>query len=853
MKKLLMAFVAVAPVLNGRFALGAVVTYDTTEGDVTVEAVPEGGWTGITKTGENLLTIKPAIDVKGSTSSKPFTFEVKEGSALAKGGITRTGSASDETLTKTGAGTLCISNVCTLKRINHSGGQLSFLPGTTLTGDIVNGRQEGGDMVFDGATLTIGNNFNLANPKTTIKDSSIKITDNGMNIATALGNKVATAEAVLDHSTVTITANAEDEGVRFGATDYKTSGRLVVSNDSALVGTCMSSLGTTTALSMYGAGSSAKFSELRFGRYNSKFSVDIHDGTFSIDVARLHNGIWNQFGGKTVIGKDAAKPMLSVGKCDGAATVQPKAVVMNILGGEFEVDSTLAPASSLHANIALESDVDMTIANGGIFRTKRSNFYMAGRTGNATVHLASGGTLETTQVEHPIAATGKAVLTIDGGTLKANAGNAAFVTGLTAFNMTATGGAVDTDGYDIGFAQPLSNNVATLVHRWSFNGDTTDSVGGQTASIVEKSSGNVTYVEDGRGGQAVRLAGGATGTSWVNLGSDILPKDADAATVEIWATQRSVQNYSRVFEMGVDKNSFLVSWTRQSELNSDFVRFNDKGTSTLNALMPYTLGTEFHIVITFVKQADGSWKTRVYKQDATTGATLNSCDVDTPTGWSLADMNQTTCAIGHSLHGGDNNDASADYNEVRVWRGELSEAEMSALAVSGPDSVAFGPFEKRGAGTLTLSGANGFANRTVVKAGTLKLATDASLNEKTVLEVEEGAVVDLGGNTVTVAGLSGAGTVKNGTLVVKGALEMAVGDKIVFDAATLDVTDASLVATDPESFGAKRWVVVEAKNGGSVTGATSLSHNLPPKGTRVDVTANGIVARTVCGLIILFR
>ena len=68
----------------------------------------------------------------------------------------------------------------------------------------------------------------------------------------------------------------------------------------------------------------------------------------------------------------------------------------------------------------------------------------------------------------------------------------------------------------------LTGGTSTeLVHRWSFNGNLNDSIGGQTAKRV----GNVTT--DGR---QYSLAGGSYGSSYVDFGSGILPANGDGIT-----------------------------------------------------------------------------------------------------------------------------------------------------------------------------------------------------------------------------------------------------------------------------------------------------------------------------------
>ena len=187
-------------------------------------------------------------------------------------------------------------------------------------------------------------------------------------------------------------------------------------------------------------------------------------------------------------------------------------------------------------------------------------------------------------------------------------------------------------------------------------------------------------------------------------------------------------------------------------------------------------------------------------------------------------------------------------------------ANGGLLKTDGHD-VGFRPCTIAGSGRLTVSGGGTvtFAGESPDWTGGI-LADGANLKAVNGLSfgtgsigLASGASVDLGGNTVTAAGLFGAGTVKNGTLIASGPLTMTVGDMIVFNAATLDVTDSSLVATNPEDFGNRRWFAVRTSNGGAVTGATSLSHNLPQKNARVDVTAAGIVADPCLGLLLLVR
>ena len=83
-----------------------------------------------------------------------------------------------------------------------------------------------------------------------------------------------------------------------------------------------------------------------------------------------------------------------------------------------------------------------------------------------------------------------------------------------------------------------------LTHRWSFNGDYSDSVGGAYAVKCG------TYVSL-YGGRVHMGYGSCThGSGYVDLGTNML--DTTAATIEIWARHDGVENWSRVFDYGVD-------------------------------------------------------------------------------------------------------------------------------------------------------------------------------------------------------------------------------------------------------------------------------------------------------------
>ena len=98
-------------------------------------------------------------------------------------------------------------------------------------------------------------------------------------------------------------------------------------------------------------------------------------------------------------------------------------------------------------------------------------------------------------------------------------------------------------------ALPLS--AVELTHRWSFNGDYSDSVGGVDAVKC----GTYVSLYGGR----VHMGYGACshGTGYVDLGTNML--DTTAATIEIWARHDGVENWSRVFDCGARRHASIIA------------------------------------------------------------------------------------------------------------------------------------------------------------------------------------------------------------------------------------------------------------------------------------------------------
>ncbi len=230
------------------------------------------------------------------------------------------------------------------------------------------------------------------------------------------------------------------------------------------------------------------------------------------------------------------------------------------------------------------------------------------------------------------------------------------------------------------FGLALTGQAAELAHRWSFNGDLEDSVGGQDAVIVDLGANDAVLSDS-----EVTLTGGAKGSSdYIDLADGILSSLGDSATIEVWATQISVQAWSRIFDFGTSTTeNVFMSWTNATDLNADRVEWVGDASATSDSTnAPYELGVEYHIVCVF-EPGSVTWYTAPADDDDL-GASRGSLEISNL----LSNLNDTNCWLGRSQW--EDNTANASFNEFRLWTGALTADEREKLHDQGPDGLQSG-------------------------------------------------------------------------------------------------------------------------------------------------------------------
>ena len=142
-----------------------------------------------------------------------------------------------------------------------------------------------------------------------------------------------------------------------------------------------------------------------------------------------------------------------------------------------------------------------------------------------------------------------------------------------------------------------------------------------------------------------------------------------------------------------------------------------------------------------------------------------------------------------------------------------------ALTNSMGEVVADGGFTKRGTGTLALTGANTFTGPTRVEGGILAIASGDAISGS--VAVSNSATLDLGGASVSVGTIAASGLVRNGSLIVTGAIAAVdAGSMLAVDG------DLTLAAGSAIDFGGRAVAPADWTPVAVASGTVSLPSSL---------------------------
>jgi hypothetical protein len=207
---------------------------------------------------------------------------------------------------------------------------------------------------------------------------------------------------------------------------------------------------------------------------------------------------------------------------------------------------------------------------------------------------------------------------------------------------------------------------ATLSHRYSFDTDTTDSVGGNTGILeggATISSGQLTLTGLGSSIDANRM----TFTNPVDIGGNF---GATGVTIETWYTDTGTGTWGKLFQFGNNAAGQELAFTH-TRGNGQQTGVDRDGAKLFGEQV--NQNEEHHLVITV--SPDGNLNTWI-------DGVQKLIDLDTN---DLANVSTDFEAIGATSWGDPG--MTGSINEFRIYEGELTSIEVAASVEAGPEEL----------------------------------------------------------------------------------------------------------------------------------------------------------------------
>jgi len=209
-------------------------------------------------------------------------------------------------------------------------------------------------------------------------------------------------------------------------------------------------------------------------------------------------------------------------------------------------------------------------------------------------------------------------------------------------------------------------SAATISHRWSFDTDTTDSVGGNTGVLV----GGATVASGAlqlTGLGANRDANHMGFTSPVDIGGNF---GTSGVTIETWYTDSGTGTWGKLFQFGTNAPGLEIGYTH-ARGNGQMSGVDRDGAQLFGEQI--AVGSEHHLVISI--SSDGNLNTWIDGAQKLT-------DIDTN---DLSNVTTDFEGIGATSWGDPG--MNGNVNEFRLYSGELTAGEVTTSLAAGPNTI----------------------------------------------------------------------------------------------------------------------------------------------------------------------
>jgi len=667
------------------------------------------------------MTIADSYQLVGSAFTIPagtltLTYGAS-GSNINLGGVTLTGTwaissnAGGNTITSaiSGAGNLNLTGgTLLLNGINHYTGTTTLGTGATLRAGVVGSFSPSSSVTIgDGSTLSLRNDAggtSFSNTIGTLAGTSASMVDVGTATLTVTNSGVNTYSGTITGLSGGFALAATSTGslTLSGNNSYSTQANvgLTTVGGGTLVAGSANAFGTDSKMTV-GTGAT-----LNLNNFNNTFNTLNGAGTILLGSATITiasggsftGGVGTGTGGVTLTGGSLS--LTGVNTYTGATTIQGGGVLaMNSMGMSTSLVFS-SGGGTLQANMPFVSSVSITLNDVGAVNTNGNAVTLSGAmTGINSFMKAGAGTLILSGAN-----SGYPGLTqISGGTLRAGS-TTAFGSGNTSgIDVITAGATCDLNGNSMSIGS-LSGNVGTFV-----------TLGAATLTLTNPTADHPFY-------GTISGAGGIT----VTAGSLALMKPNTYMGVT------TLQGGGTLDTLTLGSTSGVVFSTGGGNLT-----FNSSTSSTAPITIngPAIIGTNtFNVTLSGAITGTGQLLTKIGLGTLTlSGASNMNAGQITIQGGTLnliaATLGSTTAIQFGSPVGGFNGILQAGGPmtiaiPITLINPGSVDTNGNAVTVSGAISNA-GSFTKMGAGTLTLTGANSYAGKTVIEGGMLSAAAAA--------------------------------------------------------------------------------------------------------------------------------
>lgn len=240
------------------------------------------------------------------------------------------------------------------------------------------------------------------------------------------------------------------------------------------------------------------------------------------------------------------------------------------------------------------------------------------------------------------------------------------------------GQVLDGSGHSNYASNPLSVTLLAgpmLLHRWSFEGNANDSIGGANATL----NGTATIASN-----QLQLPGGGpfANFAYVNIGSTLSTNAS--LTVEEWMTINSLTTWSKTWMFGYndpggEPTLSYINFTPKTGPGPPKVDFDTGITGELNTLggidpAPLVTGHEYHVVVTYdaLNNLMSVYLDGVLADSASMG------------GYNITQLGFNTARFGCGYYYGDP-DFNGSINELRIYSGSLPASDVANNFAAGPN------------------------------------------------------------------------------------------------------------------------------------------------------------------------